>query len=434
MTARRALLVASFDSQLKWSNGLRMALEAQGFECRFVVPSDLRYAISDEQLADFAGAEVEYLPWDDLLLESLTVDAVALVIQGSFVSKFCHELHDLVERTGATAPVTIAGWVGVIIHEITAGFLDRFAADVVAVNSRSDLRTFSAVAAGLGLSTDGLLLSGLPLLSAYREPPVDAPIQTVLYADQPTVPSALTDRLFVYEQLIAYANKHPDRTVVLKPRHRLEEGTIHRMKYHPELVLSGISAPANFHIDYTPISDRLADLDLMLALSSTAGLEAVGAGVRTAFIADLGVREPLGNHIFLESGLLRTFEQIEKDDLGTPAPQWVDDYFFKESDVEDEETARPAERIAARVVELLQPGAERPSRAAWASAYFESQHRLLQYRETTQVPGVLQRNRFPSLARRLRLLAQAVLPRRASAGLHAVVRKIWPRRGGFTNS
>jgi hypothetical protein len=433
MTARKALLVVSFDSQLKWANGLRIALEARGFECRFIVPSDLRYAISDEQLADFAGTEVEYLAWDDLLVESMSVDAIALVIQGSFVATFCHQMHDLVARTGQTSPVTIAGWVGVIIHEITAGFLDRFAADVVAVNSRSDLRTFSEVAAGLGLPTDSLVLSGLPLLSVYREPPVDAPIETVLYADQPTVPSGLKDRLFIYEQLIAYANKHPDRSVVLKPRHRLEEGTIHRMKYHPELVLSGISQPANFKIDYTPISERLADLDLMLAISSTAGLEAVGAGIRTAFIADLGVREPLGNHIFLESGLLRTFEQIEKDDVGAPARQWVDDYFFDESDVEDE-VSRPAERLAARVVELLEPDAVRPSRAAWASAYFESQHRLLEYRETTQVPGVRQRNLFPSVARRLRLLAQAVLPGQASVALQAIVRRIWPRRGGFTKS
>ena len=76
--------------------------------------------------------------------------------------------------------------------------------------------------------------------------------------------------------------------------------------------------PPNFSIDYTPISDRLDDLDLMLTVSSTAALEAVGAGVRTAFIADLDVREQLGNHIFLSSGLLRTFDQLEIDDVGVP--------------------------------------------------------------------------------------------------------------------
>lgn len=396
MTARTALLVVSFDSQLKWANSLRVALEEVGFECRFIVPNDLRFSISPEQLADFGASgggsgsvEIEYLPWQELLEESLTVDVVALVIQGSFVARFCHQLHDLVKQTGALAPVTIAGWVGVIIHEITAGFLDRFAVDLVAVNSRSDLRTFGHVSAGLGLPTENLLLSGLPLLSEYRPAPVDGPIRTVLYADQPTMPSSHRDRLFVYEQLIAYAERHPDRTVVLKPRHRLEEGTIHRMKHHPEVVLEGIDLPSNLVIDYTPISERLNDLDLMLVLSSTAGLEAVGAGVRTAFIADLGVREPLGNHIFVDSGLLRTFEQLLEDDIGTPDPAWVDDYFIKHAEDAahpDDEVPhlRPAQKLANRVLELLQPGVQRPSRAATETAYFQSQHRLFEAKQAAQ--------------------------------------------------
>ena len=444
MTARTALLVVSFDSQLKWANSLRIALEAVGFECRFIVPSDLRFSISAEQLADFGGSggsggasqdsavRIEYLSWQELLAESLTVDVVALVIQGSFVSRFCHQLHDLVEQTGATAPVTIAGWVGVIIHEITAGFLDRFAVDLVAVNSRSDLRTFGHVCAGLDLPTDNLLLSGLPLLSEYRPAPAGGPIRTVLYADQPTMPSALKDRLFVYKQLIAYAERHPDRTVVLKPRHRPEEGTIHRMKHHPEVVLDGIPQPPNFVIDYTPISERLADLDLMLALSSTAALEAVGAGVRTAFIADLGVREPLGNHIFVDSGLLRTFQQLTEDDIGTPDPAWVDDYFVKHAEDAahpDDLAAHliPAQKLAARVVELLQPGTVRPSQAAQESAYFQSQHRLLEYREVIQLPGTTGSTRWFRPGKITYRRVRRGLARRVPAPVRALVRGVAPR-------
>ena len=430
MTARTALLVVSFDSQLKWANSLRLALEAVGFECRFAVPNDLRFAISAEQLADFGGPDglrIEYLPWSDLLAKSLKFDVVALVIQGSFVSRFCHQLHDLVERTGAKAPVTVAGWVGVIIHEITAGFLDRFAVDLVAVNSRSDLRTFGHVSTGLDLPTDNLLLSGLPLLSEYRPAPTDGPIRTVLYADQPTMPATLKDRLFVYQQLIAYAERHPDRTVVLKPRHRVEEGTIHRMKYHPEVVLEGTVRPPNFVIEYTPISERLADLDLMLALSSTAALEAVGAGVRTAFIADLGVREHLGNHIFVDSGLLRTFQQLIEDDIGTPDRAWVDDYFIKHAEdaAHPEDLAAhlsPAQKLAARLVELLQPGAVRPSQAAQASAYFQSQHRLAEYRELTPVAGPHERRPWFGPGRITYRRLRRGLGRRVPAPVRALIR------------
>src|SRR4029453_13791191 len=131
---------------------------------------------------------------------------------------------------------------------------------------------------------------------------VDAPIKTVMFADQPTVPQTREDRLYLYQRLLAYARIHPERDVVLKPRHRIGEDTFHRIKFLPEALLSGVRRPPNFSIDYTPISDRLGTLDLMLTVSSTAALEAAAAGVRTAFVADLDVREQLGNHIFLDSG------------------------------------------------------------------------------------------------------------------------------------
>jgi hypothetical protein len=146
------------------------------------------------------------------------------------------------------------------------------------------------------------------------------------------------------------------------------------MKFHPEVLLSGLRKPANFSIDYTPISARVADLDLMLTISSTAALEAVGAGVRTAFIADLDVREQLGNHILLGSDLLRTFDQLERDDIGVPSKAWIDDYFF------DINGVAPVEQIAERALELVQR-TDRGQPRAWRTALFASQHELITYRK-----------------------------------------------------
>ncbi|HEX5906056.1 MAG TPA: DUF6716 putative glycosyltransferase [Propionibacteriaceae bacterium] len=372
--SKTAILVAAFDSQLKWAGTIRQGLESRGFACQIVVPSDIRHAVSDGQLVDFCGDAIAYQPWSELISASLNVDVVVLAVQGPQVRRFCHDLFDAVELTGVSPPVTISGWVGVIIEKITAGYLERYATDIVAVNTRSDLAVFEAVARSLRLPTDNLLLCGLPLLSGtYREAPVDGPIKTVLFADQPTVPQAREDRLYIYQRLMAYAQAHPDRQVVLKPRHRIGEETFHRMRFHPEVLLSDTPKPPNFCIDYTPISERLAHLDLMLTISSTAALEAVGAGVRTAFIADLDVREQLGNHIFLDSGLLRTFDQLERDDIGVPAEAWIADYFF------DTHGATPAQQMADRALELIQPPAHHPQ--AWHTALFASQHELITYRK-----------------------------------------------------
>ena len=370
-----AILVAAFDSQLKWAGTIRRALESRGFACQLIVPSDIRHAISDGQLADYDGGGVAYLPWTELVSASLKVDAVVLAVHGPLVRRFCHDLFDAVEVTRALPPVTISGWVGVIIEKIIAGYLERYATDIVGVNSRSELATFEAVARNLHLPTGNLVLSGLPLLSGERpKTAVDTPIKRVLFADQPTVPQTREDRLYIYQRLLAYARTHPDRQVVLKPRHRMGEDTFHRMKFHPEILLRGVRTPPNFSIDYTTISEQLADLDLMLTVSSTAALEAVGAGVRTAFIADLDVREQLGNHIFLESGLLRTFDQLEKDDIGIPTENWVEDYFFNTSGVS------PAQRLADRALELVM-GADRGRPPTWNTALFASQHELFTYRK-----------------------------------------------------
>ena len=46
---RTAILVAAFDSQLKWAAAIRRGLESKGFACQIIVPSDIRHAISASQ-------------------------------------------------------------------------------------------------------------------------------------------------------------------------------------------------------------------------------------------------------------------------------------------------------------------------------------------------------------------------------------------------
>jgi hypothetical protein len=119
-----------------------------------IVPSDIRYAISDGQLAAYGGCAVAYMSWVELVTASLHVDVVVLAMHGPLVRRFCHDLFDAVELADTVPPVTISGWVGVIIEKIIAGYIDRCATDIVAVNSLSNLATFEAVARSLDLPTD----------------------------------------------------------------------------------------------------------------------------------------------------------------------------------------------------------------------------------------------------------------------------------------
>ncbi|SDS71925.1 hypothetical protein SAMN04488543_2254 [Friedmanniella luteola] len=360
---RRALFVAAFDSQLKWCARIRDELERRGFTSEVVVP-DVRSALSPGQIADAGFTAVEHVTWSELLDRAVAADVVVCSLSGPFTKGF---VFDLAARTAAVAgpgPVVVTGWVGIIIDRITGGYLDRCGSDVVAVNSGRDLEHFERTARALQMPADNLLLAGLPFLSSEPAPPRRTPVRRLLLADQPTVPSTEADRRFLYAGAVAYARAHPDREVVLKPRHRPEEDTLHRMQHHPAVLLAEEDLPPNFRIDHTPIAELLPDVDLLVTMSSTACLEALDHGCRVALVLDLGVHERFGNHVFLDSGLLRTWAEITDDRLGEADPAWLAGYFFPR--------AQGATAVVADRVEALLDSGERPARAVRASDYFRS--------------------------------------------------------------
>ncbi|WP_332643907.1 DUF6716 putative glycosyltransferase [Aeromicrobium sp.] len=362
-----ALLIASFDSQLKWCAGIRSELTSHGFECRTVTP-DTRNALSPQQIADAGFGSIERMTWDELVTAARHSDVVVSALAGPATQRLTIDLSRELADIGGPGPVIVSGWVGIIIEKLTAGYLDRCGTDVVAVNSAHDLANFKDVAARLSIPDDNLVLAGLPFVSSSPRPARDGPIRTVLFADQPTVPRSFHERRHVYQRLIDYALVHPDREVLLKPRHRIGEDTFHTMLHHPEDVLAGVPTPPNFRIDYTAISQSLPHVDLLLTLSSTACLEAIDHGCRVALVLDLGVHERHGNHVFMDSGMLRTFDQIVNDEIGVPDPAWVRGYFSGRE-------GNANQIIVDRVAKLLADD-ERPSRGVWASPYFRSTTQL----------------------------------------------------------
>ena len=210
---RRALYVAAFDSQLKWCGRIRNELGARGYRCDVVVP-DLRSALSSGQIAAAGFAEVEQVSWAALVERALVADVVVCSLVGPLTRALSSDLAERLQTSGRPGPVVVTGWVGIILDKITAGYLDRCGADVVAVNSLADLEHFRNAGRALDLPTDNLLLAGLPFLSAKPAPP-RASIQRLVLADQPTVPESEAERRFLYAGAVAYAQAHPDREVVL---------------------------------------------------------------------------------------------------------------------------------------------------------------------------------------------------------------------------
>ncbi|WP_375400570.1 DUF6716 putative glycosyltransferase [uncultured Amnibacterium sp.] len=399
--------MAGFDSGLKYAARLADAFAAAGAAPVLALPTTVApHGLGAEQIAAATDRPVTTATWAELVVRARGAAAVVPVFDGPMVQRFIRDVHgdgegDPAAGAGIAAgplPVFVAGYVGMALYDRVGGYLMRSLADVVAVNSRTDLAEFSAAAAALGLPAQSLLLCGLALLPATPAPPADGPIRSVLFTDQPTVPRTDVGRAIIWDRLAAYAAAHPDRSVVLKPRHRPTETTFHRQRFSPEQWAAGRTLPRNLRIDYAPIAGLIEASDLVLTVSSTAALEAIAAGTRVAFIADT-VNDASLNPPLIASGLLRRFDDIDADRIGVPDPAWLRD-IFPDGDLPADGGASPAARVAERALHLIRSDEPRPHRAAWDSGF----HTL------RRVDDQL----LPARTRAARL---RLTPRRAAAGL-----------------
>jgi hypothetical protein len=352
------LLLANFDSGLKFARRVADALAAQGASVQIAAPTTVApHSLSPSSLG---GAHpVTVASWSDLVARSATVDVVVPVFDGTNIERFISEVHELRPRA---LPVFGAAYVGMALYDVAPGYLRRVLADVIAVNSRTDLALFAKTAHNFGLPDGNLLLAGLALLPAAPLPLRTGPIDTVVYADQPTVPSRIPQRAYLWDRLVGYAERHPDRTVLLRPRHRPGEDTFHRMEFSPDEWAAHREFPPNFRVDHTPIATLLPQTDLLLTVSSTAALEAIAGGSRVAFVADV-LNDGALNPPLLPSGLLRMFDAIDADEIGTPDAEWLDDVFPAQTG------DAPAERFAARLLEIAGDRTLRTHDASWSSGF-----------------------------------------------------------------
>ena len=100
----QALLIAAFDSQLKWVAGIRDELVARGFDCPVVVPA-VRSALSPGQIAAAGFVGVESVAWTELLDRAASSQVVVCGLSGPFTLRFTVDLADrLGSGAGAWSP------------------------------------------------------------------------------------------------------------------------------------------------------------------------------------------------------------------------------------------------------------------------------------------------------------------------------------------
>ncbi|MFJ9578639.1 DUF6716 putative glycosyltransferase [Streptomyces sp. NPDC101191] len=328
--AARVAVLADSDTRWKWGvlTARRITAESaanedpRGFVLRGRATPTTRQ-LAETAVSDTAPCEVtgtEFLrEVRDAATRGEGYDVIVLALVGGTVRAM---LHGLAELSLERRPVLVTGYVGVVYEKLADGLLLRHGADVVLANSRHDAERFRAVYEGVGADPDAVVEAALPFLGGAPYAP-EPGRDTLVFAAQPSVPGTKAERSYVLRRLVEHARAHPDREVLLKLRSRPGEHTTHLEEFPYQKLVRDLSVPPNFRLVYGHMGEVLDRTDLLVTVSSTAALEALHRRIPTAILTDLGVREALGNHHFIGSGLLTSFDRIDRGAVPVPDEEWL---------------------------------------------------------------------------------------------------------------
>ncbi|WP_326699449.1 hypothetical protein OG909_20470 [Streptomyces sp. NBC_01754] len=248
-------------------------------------------------------------------------DVVVLALVGGAVQAM---LHGLAALRLPRRPVLVTGYVGVVYEKLADGLLLRHGADVVLANSRHDAERFRTVYEGVGADASAVTEAALPFLGGEPYRPEEGR-DTVVFAAQPSVPASRAERTYLLRRLVGHALLHPDREVLLKLRSKPGEHTTHIEELPYQRLAERLpgGAPPNLRLVYGHMGGVLDRTDLLVTVSSTAALESLHRGVPTAVLSDLGVREALGNHHFVGSGLITSWDRLDGGHRPRPDEEWL---------------------------------------------------------------------------------------------------------------
>ncbi|MFJ1745517.1 DUF6716 putative glycosyltransferase [Streptomyces sp. NPDC088116] len=350
--AVRVAVLADSDTRWKWGalTARRIApddrpTELSGFLLRG------RATPTARQLAE-VGAEADALRevTGTAFLRALreeSYDIVVLALVGGAVQAMLHGMAAL--RT-EFRPVVVTGYVGVVYEKLSDGLLLRHGADVVLANSLYDAERFRTVYEGVGADASSVTEAALPFLGGTPYT-ADEERDTLVFAAQPSVPTTRADRTYLLRRLVEHARLHPHREVLLKLRSKPGEHTTHVEEYPYQRLVEKVpgGTPPNFRLVYGNMGEVLDRTDLLVTVSSTAALESLHRGIPTAILTDFGVREPLGNHHFIGSGCLASWDQLDGGGRPSADPDWS----ARQGVVSDGSYAAAFDHARERVTKLL---------------------------------------------------------------------------------
>ena len=321
LEGRSIAALASFDSFAKTAMALLSQCRRQGATTTLHLGEIQGRKLSRRQRLEVQRQDprvrIQRHSWSEIrpvckqLLSS--VDALILCLDG----QRSRELILMLEQLAAEAsplPVLVSAYPGILFRYQLEGMLDRSGVDLLCLNGEDDLITYRRGCEVLGMDSSNAVQTGLPILWGLRQRSEAPQRGSFVFFEQPSIPAHPLQRRFLCRQLQQLAKAWPDHPVVFKPRTSNLESTLHRRHGEMEDIIRRMSKETkNLQVSLQPAARLLRDCQCAITVSSTAALESMAMGISTRIVADLGLNESLGNHYFVGSGAVATFDQIIDD-------------------------------------------------------------------------------------------------------------------------
>lgn len=333
LEGRRITALACFDSFGKVGMSMLAACRQAGAETHMVLLDVQGRKLSRRQRVDIqrldTKTKVTRHPWTSRTKLGKELfdnsDAVIMALDGKRSRDTLLLLKALWSNL-RRRPLLVSAYPGILFRHQLEGMMDRAGVDLLCLNSPIDFETYSEGCQALSIDSANAAVTGLPILWNLHPGTQIAKPGTLLFFEQPSVPSNPLQRHYLCRQLEQLAQQWPERLVIFKPRISSLERTLHR--HHGEMAtrIKRLSKTTpNLKISHKPASQLLRHCSCAITVSSTAALEAMAMGISTRIVADLGLNETLGNHYFADSGAVADFESICADPFTVRhRPEWLE--------------------------------------------------------------------------------------------------------------
>jgi hypothetical protein len=366
---RNVLLIADSTSNLRPGLAIVDRFSVAGFELIASLLPGKALPSRAQLIETGLDCPVSVRSFEDLFRDRwiLRFDVVVVFLPGSKLYELLLRMREaLALERAVRRPVLITGYNGVVYEKHLEGLLWRVGYDLIGINSAHDHALFGERLRALGVDDMPLTRCGILLAQARAASP-SAPFKAgsadLLFATQAIVPRSKSERVYVLQRLAELAEAFPERRVFVKPRTRPNERTFHVEKHHYERLADsalGVNRPPNLLFAYGSLSSLLDRVGMLLTVSSTAALEAVSRGVPSVVLTDLGINESLGNHFFVGSGMLASFDELIAGRTPEPDSGWLEQHGFGRADridalVERSVSLLDQQRDSGRMLPLRSP-------------------------------------------------------------------------------